>query len=550
MSPAPRMKWCGWGEPDRRLQIPDSARAVLHERLGPADPTPPVELADVKVKRRRSVPAAVLEAAGSDSASTEREDRIANAYGRGYVDLVRLRAGQLETAPDAVITPADADGVVAVIEACGREGVAVVPFGGGTSVVGGVEALRGDHRAVVSLDLRRMCGVRVDRASLTAELGPGLRGPQAESALGGHGLTLGHFPQSFEYATIGGFAATRSAGQASCGYGRFDEVVTSLRMATPAGELSTLRTPHTAAGPALRELALGSEGVLGVITSVTVRVRPAPEASRYEAWIAPSFEAGAEIFRELAQAGAMPDVLRLSDETETEVSLSLAGGGAGHKALGAYLGLRGRRDGCIVIAGWEGEPLAVERRRAVGVTTLRRGGAISLGTRGGESWKRGRYEGPYLRDELMDLGYLVETLETSQTWSRLSQTYEAVRGALSASLEAQGTPGMVWCHISHVYRDGASLYFTFVAPGRRGEEIEQWRAAKAAACDAIVATGATITHHHAVGRDHAPYMEAEVGAVGLEALRAVKDRLDPAGIMNPGKLLEGSDPKGTGRPAT
>ena len=531
------MKWNGWGEPDKRMEVPESARAMLRERLGPAEPTPGVELSDVKLKRRRSVPESVLEAAGPDGATTEREARIANAYGRGYPDLVRLRAGDLDTAPDAVISPADADGVAAVIEACGRDGVAVVPFGGGTSVVGGVEALRGEHGAVVSLDLRRMCAVRVDRQSLTAELGPGLRGPQAESALRGHGLTLGHFPQSFEFATIGGFAATRSAGQASCGYGRFDDVVTSLRMATPVGELSTLKTPHTAAGPALRELALGSEGVLGVITSVTARVRVAPESSRYEAWMAGSFEEGAEIFRELAQAGVMPDVLRLSDETETEVSLTLAGGGAGHKALGAYLGLRGKRDGCIVIAGWEGEPLAVERRRAAAVTIMRRGGAISLGARGGESWKKGRYEGPYLRDELMELGYLVETLETSQTWSRLSDTYKAVGDALRASLEAQGTPGMVWCHISHVYRDGASLYFTFVAPGRRGSEIEQWRAAKTTACDAIVASGATITHHHAVGRDHAPYMEAEVGPVGLDALRAVKDRLDPAGIMNPGKLL-------------
>jgi alkyldihydroxyacetonephosphate synthase len=531
------MKWWGWGEPEKRLAVPEPARAMLRERIGPAEGTPPVELVEVKAKRRRSVPEAVLEAAGAGSADTSREARIAHAAGRGYPDLVRLRTGALENLPDAVIAPADADGVAAVIEACGRESVAVVPFGGGTSVVGGVEALRGDHRAVISLDLRRLCGVRVDRAALTAALGPGLRGPQAESALRAHGLTLGHFPQSFEYATIGGFAATRSAGQASCGYGRFDEMVTSLRMATPIGELSTLASPHTAAGPALREVAIGSEGVLGVITGVTARVRAAPDASRYEAWMAPSFEAGAEVCRELAQAGALPDVLRLSDEVETEVSLSLSGGGASRRALHAYLGLRGRRDGCIVIAGWEGTALASERRRAESVTLLRRGGAISLGTRGGESWLRSRYEGPYLRDELMDLGYLVETLETSHAWSRLGATYAAVGDAVRGALEAQGTPGMVWCHVSHVYRDGASLYFTFVAPSRRGAEIEQWHAAKTAACEAIVASGATITHHHAVGRDHAPYMEAEVGPVGIEALRGLKERLDPQGIMNPGKLL-------------
>jgi alkyldihydroxyacetonephosphate synthase len=531
------MKWWGWGEPDKQLELPGSARDVLNERIGAAEPAPPVELGEVKVKRRRTVPDSVLEAAGAGAASTERMDRINNSSGRGYPDLIRLRTGTLENLPDAVISPVDADGVAAVIEACAREGVAIVPFGGGTSVVGGIEALRGEHKSVISLDLRRMRSVRADKASMTAELGPGLRGPQAEASLRAHGLTLGHFPQSFEWATIGGFAATRSAGQASCGYGRFDAMVASLRMATPIGELATLESPHTAAGPALREVAMGSEGVLGVITSVRARVRPAPEATRYEAWMASSFEEGAEICRALAQAGALPDVLRLSDETETEVSLSMAGGGAGHKALGAYLGLRGKRDGCIMIAGWEGEPLALERRRAAGVTILRRGGAISLGARGGESWRKGRYEGPYLRDTLMDLGYMVETLETSNTWSRLHATYRAVGDALRASLEAQGTPGLVWCHISHVYRDGASLYFTFVAPRRPAEELDQWHRAKTAACEAIVAAGATITHHHAVGRDHAAYMEPEVGGVGLEALRAVKERFDPTGIMNPGKLL-------------
>ena len=303
------MKWNGWGEPDRRLEIPERARRMLRERLGEAEPAPPVPLAKVKLKRRRSVPEEVLLSAGPDGARTDREARIRHAAGRSYPDLVRLRRGEV-AAPDAVLAPADPERVAGVLEACARERVAVVPFGGGTSVVGGVEPLRGDHRAVVSLDLGRLRRARVDRASLIASLGPGLRGPQAEAAVRAHGTTLGHFPQSFEYATIGGFAATRSAGQASSGYGRFDEIVTSLRMSCPAGELRTLATPHSAAGPALREVALGSEGTLGVITEVRTRVRPAPEAGRYEAWIAPDFGQGMELARELAQAGAPPDVLR------------------------------------------------------------------------------------------------------------------------------------------------------------------------------------------------------------------------------------------------
>ena len=436
--------------------------------------------------------------------------------------------------------PGSAEQVAALLDACASEGVAVVPFGGGTSVVGGVEPIAGAHERVIAMDMRRMRAVEIDPVSMTATLGPGLRGPEAEDAVRARGFTIGHFPQSFEYATVGGFAATRSAGQASAGYGRFDELVTSLAMVTPAGELRTLATPHTAAGPALRELALGSEGVLGAITEVTVRLRPAPAVRRYEAWVAPDFASGRELVRSLAQADALADVTRLSDEAETRVTLALAGdGGAKQAFLGAYLRLRRRDRGCLVICGWEGERESVEHRRALGARMLRRGGAVSLGQAPGRAWDRGRFQGPYLRDELIDSGYLIETLETSHTWARLDDLYRGVGGALERALRDQGTPGIVMCHLSHAYRDGASLYFTFAARARPGEEVEQWRAVKAAACDAIVAAGGTITHHHAVGRDHAPYMGAEVGETGLEALRALKQRLDPGGIMNPGKLLPG-----------
>ena len=457
---------------------------------------------------------------------------------RAIPDLIRSRGGRIEHAPDAVVTPGDAAEVAALLELCSAERIAVVPFGGGTSVVGGVEPLRGPHETLIAVDLARLRTVAVDPVSMTATLGPGLRGPEAERALGARGFTAGHFPQSFEYATIGGFAATRSAGQASAGYGRFDELVTALAIATPIGELRTLLTPHTAAGPALRELVLGSEGVLGAITEVTVRVRRAPQARRYEAWIASDFGAGAELVRSLAQGDSLADVTRLSDEEETRVSLALAGtDGARRAALDAYLKLRRRSGGCLMICGWEGTEQDVDRRRALSARLLRRGGAVQLGQAPGRAWERGRFAGPYLRDELIDQGYLIETLETSHTWSRVGELHRSVADALDRALREQGTPGIVMCHLSHAYRDGASLYFTFAARARAGAELDQWRAAKRAACEAIVAAGATITHHHAVGRDHAPYMRAEVGETGLAALAAVKERLDPAGIMNPGKLL-------------
>ncbi len=463
------------------------------------------------------MPAALTEAVGAGSVFTSNEDRLRHSTGCGYADLARLRNGALEAAPDAVVMPANAEGLRRVLEICAAEGVAVVPFGGGTSVVGGIEPLRGQHSRLISLDLGALRDVDVDARSMTARLGAGLRGPEAETALGREGFTLGHFPQSFEYATIGGFAATRSAGQASSGYGRFDALVSSVRLLAPAGDLATLETPHTAAGPALRELVIGSEGTLGVIPDVTVRVHPEPKVRRYEAWIAESFEAGAEIVRALAQGPGLPEIVRISDEEETEGTLALSGPrGAAGTLFDGYLGLRRRRGGALVIVGLEGEEESMARRRALTVRALRAGGAAYLGQSAGRSWEHGRYQGPYLRDTLMGMGAMVETLETSHTWSRLGELHEAVGGAIRDSLAGQGTPGLVFCHLSHAYADGASLYFTFIARSRRGAEVEQWAEVKRAACAAIVDHGGTITHHHAVGRDHAPYMKAEVGETGLE----------------------------------
>ena len=533
-----QMKWWGWGNPERRVELGPTAIAALHSELGEAEPAERVRLEEVVIPPPRPLPSAIAEAVGPAAVLTGHEHRVRRAAGRGYPDLVRLRTGRLDEAPDAVVLPGSVGEVKSVLEICARDGVAVVPFGGGTSVVGGVEPLRGGFERLITLDLRRLRGVAVDRRSLTATLGPGLRGPEAEDALAAEGVTLGHFPQSFEYATIGGFAATRSAGQASSGFGRFDELVTSIALTAPAGELRTLEVPHTAAGPALRELVIGSEGALGVITEVTVRVRPAPEHRRYEAWMAADFASGAEIVRSLAQADALPDVVRLSDRAETRLSMALSGAaGAKRAMLSSYLRLRRRNRGCLIVCGWEGERHAVDRQRTLAARGLREGGAAALGSAPGRAWEHGRYEGPYLRDELLDLGYMAETLETAHTWSHLGHLYDEVRAAIGAALDAQGTPGLVMCHLSHAYRDGASLYYTFLARRRPGAEVEQWRAVKTAACEAIVESGGTITHHHGVGTDHVPYMRAEVGELGIQTLRAVKDRLDPVGVMNPRKLL-------------
>ncbi|MEA2391342.1 MAG: alkyldihydroxyacetonephosphate synthase [Solirubrobacteraceae bacterium] len=538
------MVWWGWGTAQAPRELPDHARAFLADEIGAANVAGrgPVALADVRLSDSQlsETARATLAKALRDPERlrVDRAARVEHAAGRGYPDLVRLRAGDASSAPDAVLEPDCDEEVAAALRACAEADVAVVPFGGGTSVVGGVEPLRGEHSAVVALDLGRLDRlVSLDERSLTAVLEAGLRGPEAERLLNARGLTLGHFPQSYEHASIGGYVATRSAGQASTGYGRIDELVLGLRMVAVGGELDLAARPASAAGPDLRELVVGSEGTLGVITRASLKVRPRPAHARYEGWFFRSWAEGCEALRALEQARAAPDVARLSDEEETRLSLALAGDGASARVGGAYLRLRRYAGGCLGVTGWEGDREAVARRRARGARLLRRAGGLALGSSPGAAWANGRYAGPYLRDALLEHGVMVETLETATQWSNLQALYGAVRTALRDALSARGTPPLVLCHVSHLYPSGASLYFTFLAQQQAGAELEQWGAAKRAASDAIVAAGGTITHHHAVGRDHREWMGAEVGEAGLEMLRALKARMDPSGILNPGKLL-------------
>jgi alkyldihydroxyacetonephosphate synthase len=323
------MVWHGWGDPARRSGVPTKAMAMLRKELGVAEKsTPPVAEPDLRMRDTaltQETTNRLVAVVGADHVRTDRAARLLHAGGKSYPDLLRRRTGDAQDAPDAVVLPGSHEDVMALLSICAEDGIAVVPFGGGTSVVGGVEPVRGRFTAVIALDLSRLDRlVSVDRESLTATLQAGLRGPQAETLLNEHGLTLGHFPQSYEHATIGGYAATRSAGQASTGYGRFDELVLGLRMATPAGELLLDHGPASAAGPDLRAIAVGSEGVLGVITEVTLHVRPQPERKTYEGWLFRTFRDGATALRRLAQERVAPDVVRLSDEDETRVTMALA----------------------------------------------------------------------------------------------------------------------------------------------------------------------------------------------------------------------------------
>ena len=528
--------WTTWA--DDQPSLSRSTIGLLEQFVGPLTPTTSARIEDARLEPS-SLPAAarsrLTSALGEDRVLIDDRSRAEHSGGQSYVDIVRRRHGDAAAAPDAILLPTDAAEVARVLEICSDEHVAVVPWGGGTSVVGGLDALRGDCVAVVALDLRKLDRLlAVDPVSRTATFQPGIRTPDAEAALAEHGFTLGHVPQSYERASIGGYVVTRSAGQASSGYGRIDDLVVGLRLATPSGELVLPALPGSAAGPDLRRLVLGSEGTLGVVTEVALRVRPRPAERRYEGWMMPSWDDGVQALRTLAQRRDHPDITRLSDQVETQISLSLSGsGGLSKRLLTAYLRRRHVADGCLVIVGFEGDADDVKHRRRVTRRVLRSAGGVSLGGRAGRAWEHGRFSGPRMRDSMLDAGVLAETLETATTWTGLSATYDAVRGALEASLGR----AVVGCHVSHLYETGASLYFTVLAAADPGREVAQWTDAKKAANDAIVATGATITHHHAVGTAHRGHVGAEIGDVGIAALRAVKDRLDPAGILNPGKLI-------------
>ncbi len=518
-----------WGDPAQAHPVSESMRGLIEAFLGTLEDRPAVPRADVRLPEVGLAAdhlAALGGLVGADHVHTDHEWRVARTRGKSTPDLLKMRAGDGSDAPDAVVRPASHDEVAAVVRWCADEHVALVPFGGGTSVVGGLAARRDGYSGVIALDLRRMTRlVSVDEVSGMATLEAGLLGPEAEALLAEHGLTIGHFPQSFQYASIGGFAATRSSGQSSAGYGRFDSLVMALKVATPLGDLELGSSPANAAGPDLRELVMGSEGAFGVITEVTLKVRPAPVVKVYEAWRWESFVAGADAMRRLAQGRVMPTVLRLSDESETAVNL------ARPDAVGSE-----SSGGALMITGYEGTQDQVDRARAASTALLVELGGDNLGEEAGQAWSEGRFDGPYLRDSLLDVGVLVETFETVTFWSNLDNLYSSVKSAIESNLTEQGTPPLVLCHISHVYETGASLYFT-VAAKELEDGLAQWLPAKAAASDAMIATGSSITHHHAVGRDHKPWLAEEIGPVGVEMLRAVKERIDPQGVLNPGILV-------------
>jgi len=548
------LSWHGWGRPERAVRH-DPAREAwllgeLERRLGgrgpglpaPARPghvkLPSVRLGDEdrEALRRACLPGSV---------SSDDEARLRCATGRSLPDLLRLRLGELERAPDAVARPGSEEAVLAVLRWAEAAGVAVVPVGGATSVTGGVEALCGPgQRACVALDTTGLDAfVDLDLESGLATFQAGVDGPALEAALAARGLTLGHFPQSFEFSTLGGWIATRSSGQQSNGYGSIEDLVVSVRVATPRGVLSTLAVPRSAAGPDLRRVVAGSEGVLGVIVEATLRVRPAPVRADDRGMLFRSFGDGVAAVRDMVRGGLGLGLLRLADGPETELGLVQRRDPTRRlDPVDALLGLLARagygEGRSLLLYGAEGplpSDVGARMRRASRLGRAR--GGLALGRKPGRSWRHERFAAPYLRDWLLDRGVAVDTFESAFPWSRIEDAHASVTAALRRAAEREAGGGLVMAHLSHSYPDGACLYFTLLYPLAADRALSQWAALKHAATEAIVGAGGTLSHHHGVGADHRPWLAGEIGEPGLAVLRGVRGALDPAGLMNPGKLL-------------
>ncbi|MBU2549608.1 MAG: FAD-dependent oxidoreductase [Proteobacteria bacterium] len=551
--PEDMRSWWGWGRTDVVPPSAEGLMAFLRRHISPwPAPRGPIPTLDSIILRPADMPpeltAALVRIVGTGNVRADRRTRVLHAVGRGYRDLIRLRLGQVPSPPDAVVYPENHEQVLGILDVARTFQAAVVPFGGGSSVVGGVE-LPETVRPNICLDLTRMNRLlSLSPRNLTARFQAGIAGPDLEAALNRDGFTLGHFPQSFEFSTLGGWIATRGAGQKSARYGKIEDMVLSLRAAFPGGELNTPATPAAAAGGDLAALLIGSEGSLAVITEAEVKIRPLPEAEWFDSWLFPVFEAGLEAVRKLAATGEPPATLRLSDLLETQALFSEA---ARQKTSSAqrfffeqivprYLGWRGLflDKACLALAGGEGSPRQIRRERREAGRIFRAHGGVRVGSAPARTWHETRYTSPYLRDVMIDGGLLIETLETACLWESLPDLYARVGKVLRDALDWEGATGLVMAHLSHVYPEGGNLYFTFFAPRIEGHEEAQWLRAKQAATRTIVENGGALSHHHGVGRDHKPWFDRYWGRDLADLFRSAKTRLDPQGLLNPGVITD------------
>ena len=550
-----RLKWDGWGWNDHHFDLHGREQALwafLQDGLGLDElvdtPGTPLDGVQVPSCRLSDVQLGALKGMlHGDRVKTDRYERIFHALGKSYHDLIRVRAGTLSHAPDAVVYPETNTEIKQLMDFAAAEGLALIPYGGGSSVVGGIEARADEHAGVLTIDMTRMNRVlNIDEESLTATVQAGIYGPALEAQFQERGLTLGHYPQSFQFSTLGGWIAARGSGQQSNRYGAAAKFLVGSTVVTPSGVLKTRPFPQSAAGPDLNHVVAGSEGRIGVIVEATVRLHSVPSSQDYRGFLYPDFEMGAEVIRALMQEHVDVAMLRLSDAGETFFLGQFKSFGKPEswlqKAAGAALEFAGvGKNPCLLLVGMEGTSASVAASRISVARICLGGGGVPLGPGPGRGWYATRFEMPYLRDALLNRGVGVDTLETATHWSNIQHLHRVVKKQLVTSIKrhsdrCKGEP-IVMAHISHSYHTGASLYFTFVFPIALGDPLGQWTAIKKEVSDVILANAGTISHHHGVGRDHRPWMRPEKGELGVQLLQSACAGVDPTGMMNPGKLI-------------
>ncbi|MEB0139297.1 MULTISPECIES: FAD-binding oxidoreductase [unclassified Undibacterium] len=527
-------RWNGWGDDAIESVLAPTAAEFLSHQIGVGSTVADASLAAVcaGVAASRLAPHPLYDC--------DVELRVRHSVGQSLPDWLKLRYGRIDAVPDAVAFPESSAEVANLLAHASAHGIALIPYGGGTSVVGHLTVPL-TARAVISVDMRRMSQLlNLDTQAQLATFGAGVFGPDLEAQLRAHAYTLGHFPQSFEYSTLGGWVVTRSSGQQSLRYGRIEQLFAGGRVETPRGTLSLPSFPASAAALDLRELVLGSEGRIGILTEVTVRVRAQPATEEFHAFFFPQWDAAQSAVMEIVRAVPGLSMLRLSNAAETATSLQLAGASRLLALLQRYLAWRGcGEQRCLLLVGASGDAAAVRTALAPARRLARAHGGIAVGRAIGEKWRHGRFKNVYLRNSLWQQGYAIDTVETACNWPQVKNMMTALESAAQQAFAQDGERVHGYTHLSHMYAQGASVYSTFVfrLSGDYERDLARWQRLKAATAMAIVAHGGTISHQHGVGQDHAPYLQAEKGALGLATMAAVYRHFDPEGMMNPHKTL-------------
>jgi alkyldihydroxyacetonephosphate synthase len=549
------MPWWGWGSDGVSFTHEDKPALApfLQRHLGldvtrAAASPPPFEALSIPepsiAPRLRVI---LEETLGPDGASTDPLDRLVHARGKSLRDLVRHRRAELGRVPDVVVRPHREDQVAAVLRAALDADAVLIPFGGGTSISGSVEAPANERRTVISLDLSRLSRVlAVDEASRLARIQAGAFGPELERQLHAQGWTLGHFPDSFTHSTLGGWVATRSSGMQSDRYGDIADLTRAVRVVTPAGVLATRPVPHTSTGPSVREMVLGSEGRLGVITEATVHVRRLPQSRVILGYLFPTWADGLAAMRDIAASEVDPSVTRVSDANETRFSFATRKNPSlvdrlKSRALTTYLRRRRGFDVdamCLGFIGYEGSEGHVGAQRKAARRVVGRHGGLCIGRSPGELYDQKKFDTPYIRDFLLDHGVLADVSETAAPWSQLPAVYDSVFAAAHGAFDEIRVRGYIMCHLSHSYHAGACLYFTFAfSPTSPDNGLPEYDTVKSAIQQAFIDSGATLSHHHAVGTEHSRWLEEDISAPGVAMLRTLFTGVDPGGNLNPGKIV-------------